>query len=421
MALNPATFGQPGLIDFADGKAHCTPLPRYAMQADTNRYKEDLLQKLIAECPTLLPVKDFLPTTTSLYSLGVEVGVELGGQSGYIDNLLITNEGRIVIVETKLWRNPESTREVVAQILQYGMALSALSVRELEAKLRLPGGQTIGEFVATQRGAVDLVDDFDDALDLHLRRGEMLYLIVSDGIRVSVERIANWLNDGGSAPFKFGLVELRFFGSDGGNLIVVPRTLVKTREVSRHVVVVDVQGPAASTVVATVQDASKTTSGDQVFMQRSVKTAGPPMTRERLVADIKGKKGEAEAAIADRIAQCMEAQGLQTRFTPTLLQYGMVLPTDEDVFHPLISLGLSGPMSHPPASLIETMGDTEFVNHKLRMNQVANFYRPAEASDATKRRNELIPSYSAIQGKEDVLATAVAATRDTVLNLTPNE
>lgn len=82
MALNPATFGQPGLIDFADGKAHCTPLSRYAMEADTNRYKEDLLQKLIAECPTLLPVRDFLPTTTSLHSLGVEIGVDIGGQSG---------------------------------------------------------------------------------------------------------------------------------------------------------------------------------------------------------------------------------------------------------------------------------------------------------------------------------------------------
>ena len=105
MTASRTTFGHPGLIDFADGKAHCTQLPRYAMQGDTNRYNEDLLQKLVAECPSLLPVKDFLPTTTSLYSLGVEIGVDIGGQSGYIDNLLITNEGRLVIVETKLWRN----------------------------------------------------------------------------------------------------------------------------------------------------------------------------------------------------------------------------------------------------------------------------------------------------------------------------
>lgn len=415
------TFGHPGLIDFADGTARCTPLTRHAMQADTNRYKEDLLQKLIADCPTLLPVKDFLPTTTSLHSLGVEIGVDIGGQSGYIDNLLVTNEGRLVIVETKLWRNPDSTREVVAQILQYGMALSALSVRELEAKLRLPGGQTIGEFVSNQQGGAGLVDDFDGALELHLRRGEMLYLIVSDGIRVGVERIAHWLNKGGSAPFKFGLVELRFFGADGGHLMVVPRTLVKTREISRHVVVVDVQGPAASTAVATIHDASKTATGGQVFMERSVKPTGPPMTRERLVAEIRARRGESEASIADRIAQCMEALGLLTRFTSSSLQYGVAAPMDEDVFHPLISLGLSGPLSHPPASLIKAMGDDEFVRHKLRMNEVARFYRPAEASDATKRMNELVPSYSTLDGKEDALATAVATTRDTVLNLVPNE
>ena len=87
-----------------------------------------------------------------------------------------------------------------------------------------------------------VVDDFEDALERYLRRGELLYLIVSDGIRNSVERITHWLNEGGSAPFKFGLVELRFFELGSGDMFVVPRTLLKTREVSRHVVVVDVQG-----------------------------------------------------------------------------------------------------------------------------------------------------------------------------------
>ena len=79
-----------------------------------------------------------------MFSLGKEIEIDIGGgQLGYIDNLLVTNEGKLVIVETKLWRNPDSTREVVAQILQYGMALSALTVRALEAKVKLPVGQTM--------------------------------------------------------------------------------------------------------------------------------------------------------------------------------------------------------------------------------------------------------------------------------------
>ena len=61
-----------------------------------------------------------------MFSLGREVTVDLGNRLGRIDNLLVTNDGYLVIVETKLYRNPEGVREVIVQTLQYGMAVGKM-------------------------------------------------------------------------------------------------------------------------------------------------------------------------------------------------------------------------------------------------------------------------------------------------------
>ena len=51
-------------------------------------------------------MREFFPATTALFSLAREVPVDIGGSDGRIDNLLVTNNGHLVIVETKLYRNP---------------------------------------------------------------------------------------------------------------------------------------------------------------------------------------------------------------------------------------------------------------------------------------------------------------------------
>jgi hypothetical protein len=409
MTSHPPQLGLPFFVDVANGGARCTSLARTVMQGEATRFQEDLLQQMVAENPALLPVRDFLPTTSSVHSLGREIAVDVGGKSGYIDNLLVTNEGWLVLVETKLWRNPESTREVIAQVLQYGMALSALSLREIESILNLPGQQTISNLVANSQAP--LVEDFEDALERHLRRGEILYLIVADGIQFSVERITHWLNEGGSAPFKFGLVELRFFDAGSNQMLVVPRTLLKTREISRHVVMVDIQGPAAGSATASIQDDAQAASGSLTQTQRSVKATGPPMTPERLISEVAAEKGGANAAIASRVMQCLEAAPMDRRSTPSALHFGM-LASEDGSFYSWVTLTASGAWSHPSSAAIAIIGDDGFVQHKLRLNQVAPFYRPEQATDATKRSNELVVGYGSLLGKEETLARAVRLSRD---------
>jgi hypothetical protein len=102
------------------------------------KHHESLLQKVIDDRPNILPIREFYPGVANLFSLGREIPVETGSGQGFIDNLLVTDDGRLVLVETKLWRNPQALREVVAQTLQYGMALSQCRQRNSRISLGAP-------------------------------------------------------------------------------------------------------------------------------------------------------------------------------------------------------------------------------------------------------------------------------------------
>lgn len=92
-------------------------------------FSEERLQSLIHEHPSVLPVQEIEPGFGRLIS----ICRELNTRHGPIDNLLMTPEGNIVLVEVKLWQNPESRRKVVAQALDYAACLFEMNYSDLEA------------------------------------------------------------------------------------------------------------------------------------------------------------------------------------------------------------------------------------------------------------------------------------------------
>ena len=86
---------------------------------NSNTFTEDMLQKIIYEEPSILPTNEIDGVFANLVPIGREIPVDLGNTTGYIDDLFISSKGFLVIVETKLWRNPESRREVIGQIIDY--------------------------------------------------------------------------------------------------------------------------------------------------------------------------------------------------------------------------------------------------------------------------------------------------------------
>lgn len=221
-----------------DGSAALLAPLSFAAGADA--VNEAAIQALIHSHPSCLPIADIdpsfagpVPICTELYVSGV----------GSIDNFMVTPSGLPVLVECKLWRNPEARREVVGQILDYAAKLSRWSSsdlqREVSRRLKLDGNPLL-DLVRAAGHDVDEIA-FNDALTLNLRRGRFLLLIVGDGIREGVEAIAEYLQAHAGLHFTLGLVEMPIYVAANGERLVVPRIVARTHVITRTVVAVPEQ------------------------------------------------------------------------------------------------------------------------------------------------------------------------------------
>jgi hypothetical protein len=398
-------------VHSGESEGHAVSAPVVLARASTDhdserRYQEELLQDVIHRCPSVLPVQDFYPSVTNLISLGREIPVDLGATTGYIDNLFVTNDARLVLVETKLYRNPEATREVVAQTLQYGMAVSKMSLDDFEACLRnsaakgdrLGRDETVVHRVteaAAKLSDIELADDFEDRFDRSRQEGEFLLLIVADGVHSSAERLVQWMNMiVGSAPYKFGIVELGMFDLEDGSRIVVPRTLLRITEASRHVVTVKVESPTPRI--------SYTVNSFDTPPRKGASVTSKPITDEALMAQIKSRNAPEVVEMVAKLRTLLLAVSPQTRATPSTIQYGALVKDD---FIPLVSFGAEYIWFQIPIRAIRVLGAERFVICKQMINNVAAFYRPEDVFDPDKA-NALNPRYEILLGKVESFVKA---------------
>jgi hypothetical protein len=234
-------------------------------------YDEAWLQALIQKHPELLPIDDIEPGFGRL----IPVAREVACGHGYIDNLFITADGGIAIVETKLWRNPESRRLVVAQTLDYAAALSRMTYSEFAAAA-LGGIVEAGR--ARPTSLYSLVsddpdalseDEFIDALAANLRRGRLLAIAAGDGIRSESETLADLLQSHAGSRFTFALVAIELFSFEG-RIVAVPRQVAKTTMIERGVVsikdgVVQIDPPVATDAIAPPRK-NRGTLTEDIFM-----------------------------------------------------------------------------------------------------------------------------------------------------------
>jgi hypothetical protein len=210
---------------------------------DVPPYDEAWLQNLIHSHPALVPAAEIEACFNNL----VPVVKEFPLASGYLDNLFVTPDGNLVLVEVKLWKNAESRRKVIAQLLEYAMDFSALSYDQINKEIRSHSkGRTWGqnplhEVVASYAANPPDETLFVDRVSRNLRDGRFLLLIIGDGIREDMAVLANYLMHH-SLRYAFGMVQIKLFHLPDGSLMAVPEVLVKTQTVERHVTVVTIAG-----------------------------------------------------------------------------------------------------------------------------------------------------------------------------------
>jgi hypothetical protein len=181
--------------------------------------------------PEILPVSEIdervqLP----LFSLGTEITTP----SGSIDNLFLSQSGHLVVVETKLWRNPEARREVVAQILDYAGCVRQWRYEDIERlwARRHPAKGDLWQCVAPRESEEQWIDQ----TSRNLARGRMTLLVVGDGIRSQAQQLAEAVAGHPDFPFRLGLVALLLYEMPDERVLVVPDTLARTQEIERAIV-----------------------------------------------------------------------------------------------------------------------------------------------------------------------------------------
>ncbi len=201
-------------------------------------FSEEWLQKLLQESPQLLPVAEI----DSIYAPLVCIGREVHTNVGYIDNLYVSPKGYITIVETKLWRNPQARREVVGQIIDYAKELKQFTYEKLDHSVRAYNqkyhNKELGIFDSMVEQNLLVQEDealFTDMIAKNLSNARFLLLVVGDGIRDSVWRMAEFLNSTPNMLYNIALVELEVYKVSEEERLVVPNLLMKTEILERFV------------------------------------------------------------------------------------------------------------------------------------------------------------------------------------------
>ncbi|GAB3554746.1 hypothetical protein GCM10027343_43060 [Noviherbaspirillum agri] len=209
------------------------------------RFSEEWLQRLLFTHPECLPLPDIDPSIGVL----IPLCMELDTGAGYADILYVTPLGKIVLVETKLYRNPEARREVIAQILDYARAITHWDFEEINRRVRAaskPDSRGISERVRLAADQLSIPFDesqFIDTINRSLARADILLLIVGDGITSSTKALVEFLEQHGSLHFSFALIEAAVYRTPLGGHLVQPRILART-EIVRRVLLVNQDGAA---------------------------------------------------------------------------------------------------------------------------------------------------------------------------------
>lgn len=366
---------------------------------------ESFLQHVVHATPEIVPFREFFHAARRVISLGEEVPLRFpGGRTGYIDNLLLTDDGHLIVVEMKLWRNPEAIREVVAQVLEYGLTLSSLSVAELEEALgkvdplsrKLAHGKSLLEYASEQFSPGFDDTAFSIAFEKFMGSGEILYLIAGDGVHVSVAAIANWINARSGSPFQFGLLELNSYLTTSGDRFIVPRLLVKTKEIARHVVVVEVGGANAGLANVQISEQVKLDTGSTRTSHREINTNRDMLTLDSIVGQIKAANegSPSAAAFGINLVSKLQDLGFDSSPRPTEMAFGVRDESNPSLFYTLLSVTAGDKIYlQYPYKFMGIDAQNEF---RSRANEIANFFPPSAKMSRMPKFSELLESGDAL-------------------------
>jgi hypothetical protein len=186
---------------------------------------ETELQEIIFENPSILCGMESLElfnASTIISCREFKVG------SGFIDLLFVTDRADIVLVETKLIKNPEASRVVIAQTIDYLKSLVKMDADDFLEQLATMEMKHINE-QAIKDGS------FVSQLQLNLSRGNVSILIVGDDINPNLLGMVASIQSAPHLAFTIYLIRLQSF-IDADAHYLLPTVISRTNEIERSVI-----------------------------------------------------------------------------------------------------------------------------------------------------------------------------------------
>jgi hypothetical protein len=208
--------------------------------AGQSGYDEKWLQGLLFNNPDLIPLDRIGAGAGSLIPLAREFALPRDGGNVFLDLLGVTPAGRLVLVECKLWRNPQARREVIAQIMEYAALLRGWSYGDLTARFRtlsgLPGPNPLYEHARSFAPDLEEVQ-FVEGVSESLSSAEFQLIIAGDGIRSDLQVVTSHLNSFGTSAARLSLLEIQLWRDGVGRIVVVPTVPLRTEVIEQRVIV----------------------------------------------------------------------------------------------------------------------------------------------------------------------------------------
>ena len=198
---------------------------------------EEELKRYIVEHPALLQ----LDSVTGDHVEHITVGEEWYMGPGRADIVLLGSDAVLTVVETKLKRNPEARRAVIAQVMEYGAYVSEWTVVELQDEMeaflasekcpeKLRGNtvdEAIGVLLENASGSED-ARDFLARVEQNLRAGKLRLIVAVDEVGEEAQKIVTFVNS--FSTFDIFLLKISEY-KDGSTTILVPQLLGYARKV----------------------------------------------------------------------------------------------------------------------------------------------------------------------------------------------
>ncbi len=198
----------------------------YKSLSSTEFYTEGMNESWLQE--TLFNSPDLLNQTSRdcldpIIPLCRELPLRGSTSTVFLDILAVRASGRPVLIECKLWKNPQSRREVVGQILEYGALLQGQSYSDVDAQVRATVKNTdMTIWQEAKRQCDSTIDEgrFVDHFTNCLVEGSFDLILAGDGIRSDVKSVVTFLERRQSQINSLHLLEVTVFGSAEERLVV---------------------------------------------------------------------------------------------------------------------------------------------------------------------------------------------------------